>query len=584
MQDLCFKRKYGNDRLIKQCRAVKAERDKGFQSVVPLFAFATCCVTRKWYSVNRKFAVMHTLAEIPFTAIPGFPRLFLDYVSGVPELETLYDFRPDQKGYDYAIRRAQASGFNRNLLADIITRQYNSSAEILPKTLIDKLEMPGSCTVTTGHQLCIAGGPAYWVYKIASVIQLSNKLSRMYNANVVPVYWMATEDHDVDEVRSVTMFGKKITWNTEQEGAVGRLNTNDLGPFIEELTGVLGSSPKALEISAAVKKIYSPGKTIAHATRELVHWLFGDQIICIDPDDAGLKRFMIPAFTDELQNSHSEKYVNETSAFLENKKYEIQVNPRNINLFYLEGTSRNRIERDGEGFVLVTSKRKFAREELLTELKISPEKFSPNVVLRPLYQQSVLPNVAYVGGPGELVYWLQYKKLFDEYRIAFPVLQPRFFAMQVGEKDAEWMHKNRITANELVSNFDEALNKKLADRAGEELSLENEKEVIDLLRSTIADKASRADSTLRAFAEAEMKKAGDALRVVEVRMLRAIKQREEIFTAQFRKLRDKVLPGNVLQERVESFLSLSISTDIEVKDLLASELFPVSGVRMLEQE
>jgi bacillithiol biosynthesis cysteine-adding enzyme BshC len=333
-----------------------------------------------------------------------------------------------------------------------------------------------------------------------------------------------------------------------------------------------------------LKKIYAPGKTLTGATRELVHWLFGDAVICIDPDNADLKKAMIPVFSDELENSRTEKFVQEVSAFITNKRYDVQVNPRNINLFYLEGVARDRIERDGNDFILVQSGRKILREELLAELRSSPEKFSPNVVLRPLYQQTILPNVAYVGGPGELVYWLQYKKMFVEYRVGFPVLQPRFFAIQIGEKDMEWMRKNRVTVNELISDFDEALKKKLADRAGEELSLENEKEVVELLRSTIADKASRADATLRAFAEAEMKKAIDALRVVEVRMLRAIKQREEVFATQFRKLRDKVLPENTLQERSENFLSMSLSTGIDVKELLSSELFPVSGVKVLTRE
>lgn len=524
---------------------------------------------------------MIVAGEIPFASLPGFSRLFLDYAAGVPELETLYDFRPDQKGYDYAIRRAQKGNVNRQLVADVLSEQYASSPEILPEALIRKLGNAESCTVTTGHQLCVMGGPAYWVYKLASVIQLAQKLSRMYNAEVIPVYWMATEDHDIDEVRSLHAFGKKVTWNTTQEGAAGRLLLDDATNFIEEFTGVLGSSPKALEISATLRKIYSPGKTLTAATREFVHYLFGDAIVCVDPDHPALKRMAVSVFTDELQHSRAEALVKQTSSFLIGKQYEVQVNPRNINLFYLEGNLRDRIERKGEDFVLVNSKRNFSREDLLNEVKSSPEKFSPNVVLRPVYQQLILPNVAYVGGPGELVYWMQYKELFDHYRVAFPVLQPRFFGMEISSKDHEWMRRNRIEFSDLVGNFDEALNRKLADRAGEELSLENEKEVVELLRSTIAEKASRADATLRAFAEAEMKKAIDALKVVEVRMLRAIKQREEIFTTQFRKLRDKVMPDNILQERSENFLALWVSTGISVQDILNADLFPVSGVKVM---
>ena len=517
----------------------------------------------------RTFETMIVASEIQFSQLQGFSRLFLDYVNGLPELETLYDFRPDQKGYEYAIRRGQTSGINRQALANTIAKQYEGHSEILPKNLLGKLSLAQSCTVTTGHQLCLAGGPAYFVYKIASVIQLAGKLSKMYNANVVPLYWMATEDHDVAEVKSVSMFGKHANWNTTQQGAVGRLNTNDLGPFIEEISGFLGSSPRALEISAALKKIYAPGKTMAQATREFVHWLFGDAIVCIDPDDVELKKQAALIFADDLTNHNAEKLVSETNSFLTAKMYETQVKPRAINLFRLNGVTRTRIDESSDA--------------LIEEAKTNPENFSPNVVLRPIYQQIILPNVAYVGGPGELVYWLQYKRMFEHYRVPFPVLQPRYFALQISQKDYEWMHKNRVTINDLIGDFDESLKKKLADRAGEELSLENEQEILTLLRSTVADKASRADSTLRAFAEAEMKKAGDALKVVEVRMMRAIKQREEVFATQFRKLRDKVLPENVLQERVENFLSLSVATGITVQDLLNSDLFPVSGVKVITQ-
>ncbi len=525
---------------------------------------------------------MKVISEIPFSSLPGFPRLFLDYAAGISGLETLYDFRPDQKGYEYAIRKVQAGSYNRNLLVSVIETQYAHSPEILPLGLLDNLKQAESCTVTTGHQLCIAGGPAFFVYKIASVIQLAAKLSKMYNANVVPVYWMATEDHDIEEIGSVVVFGKKIVWNTQQTGPAGRLSTDDLEQFIEEFALTLGGSPRAIEIAAMLRRIYTPGKTLANATREFVHWLFGDKIIVIDPDNAELKKSMAGVFVDELRNSASEKPVLETNRFLENKGYDIQVKPRNINLFHLDGHARNRIERHESGFHFVNDSSKFIEaSNLVDEAKSSPENFSPNVVLRPLYQQMLLPNVAYVGGPGELAYWLQYKSMFEAFHVTLPVLQPRFFAIQLSEKDREWLNKNSISIIDLSGDFDELLKRKLAERAGEELSLENEKEILTLLRTTIAEKAALADSTLRAFADAEMKKAEEALRVVEVRMMRALKQRDEVFTGQLRKLRDRIFPDNTLQERVENFCSLNISSGIDVEMLLNSELFPVSGVRVL---
>jgi bacillithiol biosynthesis cysteine-adding enzyme BshC len=527
---------------------------------------------------------MHSAGETPFNSLSGFSRLFLDYVAGNPDLNTLYDFRPDQKGYEYAIRKVNAGQYNRNLLCDVITKQYESSGAPLPAQLIDRLLQNNSCTVTTGHQLCIAGGPAYFVYKIASVIQLAEKLSAMYNANVVPVYWMASEDHDIDEIRSVNLFGKKITWNTEQTGAAGRLQLNDLHSALEEIVNTLGGSQRALEVAAALKEIYSSGNNLADATRSFVQWLFGDRVIVVDPQNGELKKLAAAVFRDDLINGNAEKLVNETSNWLNGKLYDVQVNPRRINLFHLSPGKRERIEKTETGFRLADSGKEFSESELLEALSADPESFSPNVVLRPLFQQIILPNVAYVGGPGELAYWLQYKAMFDHYHVSFPVLQPRYFAVQITAKDLEWMKKNNIAPRDFSENYDEHLKRKLAERAGEELSLENEKEVLNLLRTTITEKAALADSTLRAFADAEMKKAEESLKVVEVRMIRALKQREEVFTGQLKKQYDRILPNGTLQERSESFLSLYVNTGIKVEDLLNSELFPVSGVRFITTE
>lgn len=527
---------------------------------------------------------MHSAGEIPFHSLSGFSRLFLDYVSGIPDLNTLYDFRPDQKGYEYAIRKVNAGQFNRGQICDVITQQYDKSGTPVPAQLIDRLRQNNSCTVTTGHQLCIAGGPAYFVYKIASVIQLADKLSAMYNANVVPVYWMASEDHDIDEIRSVNLFSKKITWSTAQTGPAGKLKLNDFQATLEEIVNTLGGSPRATEVASALKEIFSPEKNLADATRRFVHWLFGNKVIIIDPQNTELKKLALPVFRDDLINGNAEKLVNETSNWLGGKLYDVQVNPRRVNLFHLSDGKRERIEKTESGFRLTDSGKEFSESEIIELLNADPEVFSPNVVLRPLYQQIILPNVAYVGGPGELAYWLQYKAMFDYYHVSYPVLQPRFFAVQITSKDLEWMKKNNIELRDFSEEYHEHLKHKLAERAGEELSLENEKEVLNLLRTTITEKAALADATLRAFADAEMKKAEEALKVVEVRMIRALKQREEIFTGQLKKQYDRILPEGTLQERSENFLSLYVNTGIKADDLLNSELFPVSGVRFITTE
>ncbi|MGL5892937.1 MAG: bacillithiol biosynthesis cysteine-adding enzyme BshC, partial [Bacteroidia bacterium] len=413
-----------------------------------------------------------TTAKLPLAATNQFSQLFLDYVSAATQLQSFYSYAPDEDGCVKAASELSYNELNRNVLVAEITRQYADGSATLPKALIETLAIPGTYTICTGHQLVLFGGPLFFVYKIITTIKAATTVSARLQHPVVPVFWMASEDHDIDEIRSVSLYGKTLSWNETGGGAVGQLRTDSLEPLLAELEQVLGTAPGAPELAAQLREVYAPGQSLADATRRFVHLLFGDRVLVLDADSAALKRLFLPQLRAELETGIAQTLVTESIAALEKNGYSAQVNPRAINLFYLGKNTRERIDRSGDKFLLTGSAQTIERNTLLAELEQHPERFSPNVVLRPLYQQCILPNIAYVGGPGEIAYWLEFRSFFEAQKTNFPVLLPRAFALVVDKGTATKLAKLQVQLPELFEHVDTLLSNYVKRTAGAELSFE----------------------------------------------------------------------------------------------------------------
>jgi bacillithiol synthase len=503
-----------------------------------------------------------------------FSNLFLDYVNKVSALEPFYSYSPTEEGL---VKAASANKYNeahRSVLADAIKRQYETSGTALPADLHARLAATGTLTVCTGHQLVLLGGPLFFVYKILTAIKTAALLEKQTQHAVVPVFWMAGEDHDIDEIRSVQLYGKTLSWNETGGGPVGRLRTDSLQPFLAELAQLLGSAPGAAEMAEAMQMIYAPGSSLTDATRRFVHYLFGDTVLCLDPDEATLKQLFLPQLRAELENSIALQPVSQSIAALETAGYGAQVNPRPVNLFYMTDTTRERIDRHGENFILAHSNREIPRAELLAELEQQPQNFSPNVVMRPLYQQHILPNIAYIGGPGELAYWLEYRVMFEAQQIAFPVLLPRAFMLVIEQATASKLAKLNVEVTELFLPADELVKHYIKRSAGSQISFEAEQEALQQLFANITSKAAATDATLRAAAESTLQQMKNSLAALESKVVRAAKQKEETSIDQLRKLRDKILPGNVLQERSDNILPLLLRYGKEFIHTLEAHITP----------
>ena len=521
--------------------------------------------------------------HISFSESGQFSRIFLDYVSANENLKPFYSYAPDTNGYSQAMNEMQYEEKNRAVLTAAIKKQYADSGIQVPEKLFSKLQETGTLTVTTGHQLCLFTGPLYFITKIATTIRLAEKLESETGKKIVPVYWMASEDHDFAEIASVNLFGKTISWEKPANGAVGKLETDSLQTVIEELKSVLGQSSEAVNLFSLFSKVYAPGNNLATATRNLVHEIFEKKVIVLDGDDAELKKLFLPVLENDLKNQTAFHSVNDSIGQLKQIGYEAQVNPREINVFYTGKNFRERIEKNGEEYRALNSEIVFSKTELEAELKNNPAAFSPNVVLRPLYQQTILPNLAYVGGPGEIAYWLEYKKMFDDLKTFFPVLQPRSFILLSDSSAQKKMDKLGISVKTLFGEIEELVKSFVSERAGADLNFDSEKSELKKVYDTVISKSETADPTLKKSAEAELQKALNSLDALLGKMLRAEKQKQETDISQLRKLHSVFFPNGVLMERYSNFIPYWLQTNGELIRMIEKEIsFPVNGISVVK--
>ena len=392
-----------------------------------------------------------------------FSPLMNDYLDQKSNIKSLYNRFPSIENFEAQVQEKKTSYTykNREILVSVLKQQY-SKISISTKTNqnIELLLNSNTYTITTGHQLNLFTGPLYFLYKIISTINLSKELKEKYpNYNFVPLYWMATEDHDFEEINYYNFKGRKFHWNKESSGPVGRLSTEGLKDFFEVYACELGSGTNANAIKKMFQEAYLNHSNLAEATRHLANALFGKYgLVILDADNADLKRTFIPYIKDELIHQTSHKNVIETAEKLKN--YTIQVNPREINLFYVEDNLRERIILENGKYKVNNTQMEFSESEILSLLEKHPEKFSPNVILRPLYQEVILPNLCYIGGGGEIAYWLELKSFFNAVKVTFPILLLRNSALLTTEKQVKKADKLGLTWSDLFSKQKDLVNAK----------------------------------------------------------------------------------------------------------------------------
>ncbi|MEO8733343.1 MAG: bacillithiol biosynthesis cysteine-adding enzyme BshC, partial [Flavobacteriales bacterium] len=386
---------------------------------------------------------------VNYRATGRFSPLVLDYLDAAPALREFYRWSADADGLHAAMQARTFDPTARKTLCAAFDRQY-AGMEIRPEVRanLDRLRKPNTLTVTTGQQLCLFTGPLYVPFKIIDVIRLARELSSA-KRDVVPVFWMATEDHDRAEIDHTWINNVKVQWPGEAAGAVGRLKLDGIDAVFDKVDALLGPGSHADEMRELLRRCYRPEYDLAKATRLFVDALFGRfGILILDADDPALKAVFAPLMREELLNQVTERSVHYADAKLA-EHYAVQAHARDINLFYLRPGQRSRIELRGDLYQVLEGGPAFTLDQLLAELEQHPENFSPNVLLRPVYQEAILPNIAYVGGGGELAYWFQLKWLFQAVQVPMPVLLLRTSAAFLGEKDQKRLADLGLTVEQI---------------------------------------------------------------------------------------------------------------------------------------
>lgn len=500
------------------------------------------------------------LHQIDFEETKRFSSIFLDYINDKKELQAHYTYRPEIASFKDAISNRNFDDAKRPLLVKILKGQYkNIPKNELVQSNIDLLSEKNSFTVTTGHQLNIFTGPLFFIYKIVATINMAKMLKKEYPSfHFVPVYWMASEDHDFEEINNFKLFGKKYSWETNQKGPVGKFDPKSIKTILDGIP----------EIPDFITKGYLEQNNLADATRFIVDHLFQDQgLVILDANDRELKKEFQHIIKDDLFNNSAHKHAENCTGKLETLGYKSQIFPRPINFFYMEDNLRERIEEQGEKYHVLNTSLVFSKEEISELVDTNPEKFSPNVVLRPVYQEVILPNLAYIGGPAEVSYWLQLKDVFDHFQIPFPVLFPRSFAMLIAKSIAKKMDKLQLDAKSIFEDFD-TLKENILYKDAEPLhDLSSQINDIEIAFKSIQEKAQVLDKSLEGFVLSEYKKIEKGVENIQKRLKKAEEQKEEVNIKQLESILEKLFPDGNPQEREDNFLNFFINNPSFIVEL-----------------
>ncbi len=498
--------------------------------------------------------------KIDLKATNSFSQFFLDYLDQNEELKSFYGLAPRIENFETQISKKEFDQSKRDTLCQALTRQYQS-VEVQPAVQknISLLSKPNTYTIATGHQLNIFTGPLYFLYKIITAVNAAKELGEQYpDYNFVPVYWMASEDHDFDEIAYFNLFGKKYRWESDEKGAVGRYSTAGLRELMKEL-------PESVPV---FDKAYGGHDHLADAVRCYVNDLFGAYgVVVVDGDDLALKAQFVDVMEDDLINNTALGKVNEANVALEALGYKTQIYPREINFFYLEDQLRERIVKEEGQYKVLNTDLSFSESELREHIKSHPDRFSPNVVMRPLYQETILPNLAYIGGPAEVIYWLQLGKVFEYYQTEFPILLPRCFALVINGANQKKLDKLELTEGDLFKSESEWQEEYLAKHGQSEMNLNGEVDDLKKVFDHLIEKAEVVDSSLTGYIGAEHAKAAKILENIEKRLKKSEERKHETALNQLSALKEKLFPGGGLQERHDNFLNFYINNPDFVSEL-----------------
>lgn len=495
--------------------------------------------------------------DILFSDIKQFSDRDIAYQQSPSLFEAFYDFEPSLSGFEKKIEDRLSSKVDRELLRSVLSEQYRSVGDsAIAEKQIQRLSSENTYTIVTAHQPSLFTGPLYYISKIASCIKLSRILNKSFpDYHIIPVFVHGGEDHDFEEVNHLNLYNNKLEWKNKGTGAVGRFSVDGLKEVQEEVLKLLEREANIDTWKSVFDIAIQDSSSYSAFVFKLVHGLFGHtELLQLSMDNKDLKRSFIPSIKKELLQRPSKKLVLNTQELIQSIGYKAQAFPREINLFLHNDQGRNRIEFENGTYKVVDTSLEYTEDEILELLERSPESFSPNVVMRPLYQEHCLPNLAYIGGGGELAYWLERKSQFKEFNMSLPVLMRRDSYLYLNKSILKNIDKLGMSLKDFFPHIDEIIYDHIDKSSSIDIDLSKERAEIKSIYDGLADKAKAADPTLSKLTLSEYHKQIKAIDSIESRIKRAYKAKEEVTINKLRKVKESIFPANSLQERKVNFL------------------------------
>ncbi|HEY6191975.1 MAG TPA: bacillithiol biosynthesis cysteine-adding enzyme BshC [Bacteroidota bacterium] len=512
---------------------------------------------------------------IDFGALPhsegGFSKLFGDYVNEFPKVRSFFeaDFHFIHNFPKHAeLLGGQAK--HRSEVADILldqNRQIGASEKTLEN--IGLLRDSKTFAIVTGQQVGILGGPLYTVYKTITALRLAEQLSATFSDyKFVPVFWLEGEDHDLEEVNSVSVLngdhspveidypvkGKPAQKNA---GAVGDIEFDgSLDQFFDRLQKTLPNSEFKEPLFSILKQAYAPASTFTSAFARLMNGLFeGSGLVFISSNDRRLKQLLKPIFLKEIEEyPRVSQLIIQRSAELEGR-YHAQIKTKAMNLFMFFKGGRYFIEPREKEFGLRGIRQYFQRDELLNIVNQTPELLSPNVALRPICQDTLLPTLAYVGGPAEIAYFAQLKTVYAHFGMTMPIIYPRASVTIYEQKFERILEKYQLELLEFFGDS-ERVTRKVVELISEVKIEEMFDDAVRRSNELMAEMKyglNYIDSTLMGPLETTRSKTESHLLLLKEKVVEAQERKHEIALRQVRKVSQSITPNAMLQERVLNF-------------------------------
>jgi bacillithiol biosynthesis cysteine-adding enzyme BshC len=509
-----------------------------------------------------------------------YANLFLDYLEQNKTVKPFFNRFPHIKNFEFQIKEKlkNFNHSNRKILVDVLNNQYGKiKTSKLTLNNIDLLQKNNTFTITTGHQLNLFTGPIYTFYKIISVINTCRDLKLSFpKYNFVPIFWLASEDHDFEEINHFNFKNKKLEWTSDKaSGAVGELKICSFSKVYNELKTLLPQNDNSAYLLSLFEDSYLKHANLSDATLYLYNELFKDYgLVLLEPNHPKLKSCIKNYIKSEVFDQKMHYNTSKATDQLLENNYHKQVTPRKINLFYKTNNLRERIIYRNDKFYVNNTDISFNKSEIESEIENHPECFSPNALFRPLYQEVLLPNLSYIGGAGELSYWLQLKSSFQSYGVTFPMLQMRNSALLFSKKTHKKLNKLEVDINNLFLSQTELTNQHTKRISKIKIDFSDCKQHLSKQFKSLYELAEKTDKTFLNAVAAQEKKQHNGLDKLEKRLLKAQKRKLDDELKRLTKIQNELFPEGNLQERHSNFFEFYVSYGKELIPKLIKNLNP----------